>query len=160
MVILRCTGTLLTLLRGPAPDPVEASPTDWYANLIQIQRRRCLLLTHAGSLFSVFAPALTAADLRPPGPLVVARIQAALHAEGLPATTFGPLDPHAVHVARTADRRVLGTMNDHLTLIQHVIAAHGGLAHCDLDALHHTLHRTINSLTGYTPPIELLTTTP
>jgi hypothetical protein len=40
---------------------------------------------------------------------------------------------------------------------EHVIATTGGLARCDINALHHGLHRTINSITGYIPPIDLLT---
>ncbi|WP_425436896.1 hypothetical protein [Mycobacterium palustre] len=37
-------------------------------------------MTHAGTLFSVFMPNVTAAGLRPIGPPVVAAIQAALAA--------------------------------------------------------------------------------
>ena len=58
-------------------------------------------------------------------------------------------------MAKTADRRVLGTINDLVVTIEHVIAAAGGLARCDIDVLRHGLHRTINSITGYIPPIEL-----
>ena len=50
-------------------------------------------------------------------------------------------------------------MNDHAGFVENIIAADGGLARCDLDTLHHSLHRTINSVTGYIPPIELVTTT-
>jgi hypothetical protein len=40
---------------------------------------------------------------------------------------------------------------------EHVIATTGGLARCDINAPHHGLHRTINSITGYIPPIDLVT---
>lgn len=63
------------------------------------------------------------------------------------------------HRGRSASRRILGTVNDHARLIDHAIVAGGGLARCDLDTLHHSLHRTINSVTGYVPPIELVTAT-
>ena len=59
-------------------------------------------------------------------------------------------------MAKTADRRVLGTMNDLVVTAEHVIASGGGLAHCDVNALNHALHRTINSMTGYVAPIELI----
>lgn len=150
---------MLALLRTPKPSPVEASAQDWYANLLWIERRKCLLLTHAATVFSVFVPDIAVAELRPPGPLVVARIQEALRAEDLPVTALGRLDAEEVTVAPTADRRILGTMNDHAVFVEHVIAADGGLARCDVDALHHSLHRTINSVTGYVPPIELVTAT-
>lgn len=91
-VILRCTGTVLALLRTPKPSPLEVSAQDWYANLLWIERRKCPLLTHAATVFSVFVPDVRAAELRPPGPLVVARIHDALRAENLAATALGRLD--------------------------------------------------------------------
>ena len=155
--MLRCTAKVLTLLRVSEPAIGEACEQDWYAHLIWIDGRKCLLVTHAGTLFSVFMPNVTAAGLRPIGPPVVSAIQAALHAEHLPVDTLGELDPRQVAVAKTADRRVLGTINDLAFTIEHVIAAAGGLARCDIDVLHHGLHRTINSITGYIPPIDLVT---
>src|ERR1700756_1614917 len=110
--MLRCTGKVLALLRVSTPAVGEASDRDWYAHLAWVDRRKCLLVTHAGTLFSVFMPNVTAAGLRPIGPAVVSAIQTALRAEDLPVDTLGELDPQQVTVAKTADRRVLGTMND------------------------------------------------
>jgi len=158
--MLRCTAKVLALLRVSEPAIGQASQQDWYAHLVWADRRKCLLVTHAGTLFSVFIPNVTAAGLRPIGPPVVSAIQAALRAEHLPENTLGELEPQQVAVAKTADRRILGTINDLAFTIDHLIAATGGLARCDIDALHHRLHRTINSITGYTPPIDLLTASP
>ncbi|BBX97817.1 DUF6933 domain-containing protein [Mycobacterium lacus] len=155
--MLRCTAKVLAPLRVSQPAIAEASQQDWYAHLIRIDRRKCLLVTHARTLFSVFMPNVTAAGLRPIGPPVVSAIQDALQAEGLPVDTLGDLDPCQVAVAKTADRRILGTINDLAFTTVHVIATAGGLARCDIDALHHGLHRTINSITGYIPPIDLVT---
>src|ERR1700740_718430 len=155
--MLRCTGKVLALLRVSTPAVGEASDRDWYAHLAWIDRRKCLLVTHAGTLFSVFMPNVTAAGLRPIGPPVVSPIQPALQPEHLPIDPPGELDPWQVAVAKTADRRILGTINDLAFTTEHVIATTGGLARCDINALHHGLHRTINSITGYIPPIDLVT---
>lgn len=155
--MLRCTAKVLALLGVSEPAIGPASQQDWYAHLVWIERRKCLLVTHAGTLFSVFMPNVTAAGLRPIGPPTVAAVQAALHAEHLPIDTLGELDPQQVAVAKTADRRILGTLNDLVFTTEHLIAAAGGLARCDIDTLHHRLHRTINSITGYIPPIDLVT---
>ena len=155
--MLRCTARLLSPLRVSRPAVGEASADDWYANLLWLERRKCLLLTHAGTLFSVFVPDVAVAGLRPPGPFVVNALRRALRAEGLPSTALGDLDENAVTVAKTVDRRVVGTMNDHAALVEHLVATAGGLAGCDQVAVNHQLHRTINSLTGYTPPLELVT---
>ena len=155
--MLRCTAKVLALLGVSEPAIGEACEQDWYAHLIRIDRRKCLLVTHAGTLFSVFMPNVTVAGLRPIGPPVVSAIQAALHAEHLSVDTLGELDPQHVAVAKTADRRILGTINDLAFTTEHLIATTGGLARCDIDAVHHRLHRTINSITGYLPPIDLVT---
>ena len=91
--MLRCTAKVLALLGVSEPAIGEACEQDWYAHLIRIDRRKCLLVTHVGTLFSVFMPNVTAAGLRPIGPPVVSAIQAALQAEHLPIDTLGELDP-------------------------------------------------------------------
>jgi len=64
---------------------VEHTDQDWYANLLWLDRRKCLLLAHAGTLFSAFVPDVHKADLVPIGPSVVAFIRKELEAEGPPA---------------------------------------------------------------------------
>jgi len=64
---------------------VELPPNDedWYANLLRLDRK-CLLLAHAGTLFSVFVPDVRAAELRPLARHIVNVVEAALRSEGLP----------------------------------------------------------------------------
>ena len=88
---------------------VEPADDDWYLNLLWFDRRKCLLLTHAGTTFSVFVPDVRKADLTPPGPFLVDAITTALDAEDLPRGALGDLDPVNVQLAKTASRRVLGT---------------------------------------------------
>src|SRR5437762_12970876 len=47
---------MLDLLGGRSLTLSELPPSDdeWYLNLLWIDRQKCLLLTHAGTLFSVF----------------------------------------------------------------------------------------------------------
>jgi hypothetical protein len=134
--MLRCTAKVLALLGVSEPAIGEACARDWYAHLVWIERRKCLLVTHAGTLFSVFMPNVTAAGLRPIGPPIVSAIQAALQVEGLPVDTLGDLDPQQVAVAKTADRRILGTINDLAFTTEHVIATAGGLHPTDRPGHH------------------------
>jgi hypothetical protein len=92
-------------IRSPRRRP--ASPDDWYANVFWVQRRKCLLVTHAETLFCVFTPAVRAAS---PGPLhafVAALIARQLAAEGFPAGAPGRLDSGQASIAKTADPRCL-----------------------------------------------------
>ncbi|MGH3693369.1 MAG: DUF6933 domain-containing protein [Pseudonocardiaceae bacterium] len=54
-MLLRCTKKLLSVLGGGVV--VESAgvsdPQDWYANLVSVDGRTCLLLTHAGTLFTL-----------------------------------------------------------------------------------------------------------
>lgn len=156
-VLMRCTAKLITLLRVPRGSLVEqpGSSADWYANLIWVGGRKCLLVMHAGTLFSVFIPDVRVTDLRALGPFLADRITAALTAEALPVDALGPLDPHDVAVAKTADRRVLGSMNDAAFRCEWWAQDSGGLTGLDLDKLHHHLQRTPCGARGYAYPIDL-----
>ena len=108
---LRCTAKVLILLDLRAADLVEAAPSadDWYVNLLWIDRRKCVLLTHAGTLFPVFVADVRKSDLRPIGPYVVSLIDEHLRSEDLAADILGRLDPADVHVAKTASRSILAS---------------------------------------------------
>ena len=156
-MILRCTKKLLAVigpshLAEPAPAP---DAEDWYANLLWCQRRKCLLMTHAATLFTIFEPDVTAANLRATGRLVTHLIGRELASEGLPPDTFADLEPGTVTLAKTADRSVLGCMNDMAFHCEGIIADSGGLARTDIGELNQALRRNINSTRGYQPPIEL-----
>jgi hypothetical protein len=136
-------------------DPLP-SDDDWYANLLWLQRRKCLLLTHSGTLFSAFAPDIRVDELRPFGPYVSTIVGRELRSEGLPHDALGSLDPAGVQVAKTASRSVLGFMNDMATHIDYAVAAAGGLGRCDIDGINRQLRRTPYNRGGYVYPIDLV----
>ena len=157
LVILRCTKKLLAvigseLIAEPASVP---DGEDWYANLLWFNRRKCLLLTHSATLFSIFEADVSASDLRATSRLVARLIGRELLSEGLPSSTFIDLEAEKVILANTADRSVLGCMNDMAFLCENAIITSGGLSRTDFVALNRSLRRNINSARGYRPPIEL-----
>ena len=128
-MILRCTGRVLALLGGHAVTLTEPPPSDddWYLNLLWVDRQKCLLLTHAGTLFSVFVAGVRKADLRPIGPYVVKVVEAELRSEHLPPDALGRLHPDAVRLAKTASRSILGFMNDIAVHCRYQVADAGDL---------------------------------
>lgn len=155
-MILRCTAKVLALVKPASLAEAPPSGADWYANVFPIHRRKCLLLTHAETLFSVVVPDVVVSRLRPPGQSVVDHIGTALRQEQLAPDVFGVLDASDVHPARTADRRVLGVMTDHRYVVEIQAAHDGGLDDAGLDDLHHRLHRHITLSKGTTYPIDLV----
>ncbi len=97
---------------------LEPSDADWYANLLWLDRRKRLLLAHAGTLFSVFVADVHRADLSPLGSLVVRIIQRELRTEGLPLDTLGNLDLNAVELAKTAQPECAGLHERNRTLLR------------------------------------------
>ena len=159
-VTLRCTARLLKALRVAPKDLAElpASDDDWYANLFWIDRRKCLLLTHAATAFPVLALDVRVPALRDTGSFIVPLIAAALADEALAPDALGPLDPANIQIAKTASRRVLGFMNDTAFMIQIAIDNAGGIEHADASDLNHKLRRHLHRYpSGYAQPIQLAT---
>src|SRR4051794_16716398 len=69
-MILRCTKKMLGLLGRDRAALIETPPTedDWYANALWVERKKCVLIVHSGTLFSVFAADVRAAEVRPISP--------------------------------------------------------------------------------------------
>lgn len=157
-MVVRCTRRLLDLLGSRVAPLTEAPPTDddWYGNLLWLDRQKCLLLTHADSLFSIFQAGIRKDDLRPIGQYIVKAAQAELRAENLPLDTFGRLHPDDVSLAKTASRSTLGFMNEMAVHLRYQIADAGGVNRCDISVLNHRLRRTLHNRAGYVYPIELV----
>jgi hypothetical protein len=151
----------LNLLGARDKDLVARTPSDadWYANLLWMDRRKCLLLAHAGTLFTVLVADVRKADLLPLGSLVIRLIQRELRAEGLPLDAFGDLDLNSVELAKTASRKVLGYMNEIARSWEFSIAESGGVDRCDVERLNRELRRHLHlspQPPGYFVPIDLI----
>ena len=102
-------------------------------------------------------PGRRASDLRPLGRFVVSLIRDALNSEGLPSNTFGDLVADEVELAKTADRSVLGCMNEMAWFSELVIMDAGNIRLLDVAQLNHELRRLIFGPLGRAHPIELAT---
>ena len=158
-VVLRCTAKLTKLmgLSGAElgePDSADGA-SEWYANLIWLDRRKCILFTHAPTLFAFLVPDVRKAKIVPIGGLLVDRAAFELVTEELPTGALGKLDPASVHVARTASRSVLGSMNEFAFQCETHVYIDGGLDVADIGRLNHRLRRIPMSVIGYRCPIDL-----
>lgn len=153
-MIVRCTARLLKVLAPDELADLPPAPDDWYANLIWIGRRKCLLVVHADTLLPVFV-----ADVRKPqlanfGQHVAGTVATSLAGEELAPDCLGPLDPAQVRVARTASRSVLGVMNDMASMSRRIAEHAGGISNVDVEDLNAFLRRTPYNRDGYFRPID------
>jgi hypothetical protein len=159
-VVVRCTNKMLDLLGGRNLTLSDPAPTDddWYLNLLWIERQKCLLLTHSGTLFSIFHASVRVADLRPLGDYLIDALATELATEGFPADALSHFDGNDVRISKTASRRTLGYMNEMASELEWHIARDGGLDHADINELNHALRRMLRNGGGsdYARPIELV----
>ena len=156
-MILRCTSRMLDVIGGkPELVDVEPSIEDWYANVVYIDGKKCVLLVHDGTLFSSLTLNVGVGLLRPIGGYVYSQIVRALESEGLPPDALGDIDYRQIRLARTRSRSVLGSMNDMVIMARHIIRSEGGLEGCDVARLNHFLRDTPNGARGFATPLELV----
>jgi hypothetical protein len=162
-VLLRCTTRLLKLMGSRAGALHDAKPggDDWYANVFIIERRKCLLLVHADTLFPVLDTDVRVAQFDDLGLYATTLVVDALSSEGLAGSVLGPTDPSKARVAKTASRSLLGHMNEITFEAQHLIAQNGGPQYTDLDRVNRQLRRGLHARGGeYVVPLEVAAARP
>lgn len=145
-------------VRPSALAEIEPDDDDWYVNLLWFEGRKCLLLMHAGTTFSVFVPDVRKRDVEPLGPFLGEWIGVALDSEGLPRGTLGDLDGSNIQLAKTASRRVLGFMNETAVHIDYALDRYGSVLDVDVITLNRQLQRSLHGHgRDYARPVDLAT---
>lgn len=157
MLLIRCTQKLLQELPMGIANEVTALPLAcWHANLLRIDRRKCLLFTHDTTLFSLFVPGVTKPDFKHfPEMFGQALFKAMLQFEFSQVQIESMLDRcRDIRLGRTNSRSVLGSMNDMKQMIDLTVFGQGGLSATDIPGLAHMLNRTPFKAIGYSFPLE------
>jgi hypothetical protein len=148
MQILHCTKKLLNEIgasqRGAKPPEHPAGFLGpWHANLIRIERRKCLLLTNDRTLYSFLIPCVKKKDLVNFRELFVLHLKMNLVKEG-----FGPEDItkaleeyDEIAIVPTTSRSVLGSMNDLADQADFLVSRAGGLEQGDMLTVNMMLNR-------------------
>jgi hypothetical protein len=154
---IHCTQKLLAEIPDHLIDP-SASGESWHANLLRIDRRKCVLFTHDATLYSVFVPGLKKAEFgRLDGVFGQRLFKALLWDEFTQTQIERMLEAcRVIRFTRSNNRSVLGSMNDIRFHIGLHVEDDGGLTHVDLVRLHHRLNRIPFSAVGYGYPVERL----
>jgi hypothetical protein len=137
MTRIRCTQALQKILRIK-PDETQDSLTstplgDWYAHLLWIERKKCILFTNEVTLFNFFALDVKKADLADMNTFFRENLRRGLEAVGIigaPASRL-LLALGNITISKTNNRSVLGSMNDYAFQYRVYVETQGGLHHCD-----------------------------
>jgi len=157
MVILRCTRKLLKMLKvKPEDTPAQSTNLlgEWYANLVPTIGGDLVVFANARTLLSVAIPTSALPQLVP---LFTARVYNLLRIIKVPEQ-FANLETaeyKSVLFAKTADRRVLGCLNEIARYYQYVAESHEGDEMISLMSVETELSRYIYKLTNYRYPAEI-----
>jgi hypothetical protein len=163
MQLIRCTQKLLKELRVK---PTEDEPRfgyigDWHANLLRIERRKCVLFTNSKTLYSIFVPALKRVDFDHFDERFRQSLFKRLRIEGFSQFQIEKVleEYQTIDFARTNNRSVLGSMNDLAFQIEGHISLSAGINYFDLDVANDKLNRIPMGAIDYQYSIDVLKAT-
>ncbi len=160
MVIIRCTAKLLTELKTkPTNGPFQSSAwCDWHANLLWVDRKKCILFTNDQTLYSFFVHPVKKPSLEKFAEVFRLGLFRSLMGERLSEQQVEyVLSKHGhIVIAKTNNRSVLGSMNDLASQIKSMVYGMGGLASADLSELGRGLNRVPMSAIKYKTGVDEL----
>ena len=161
--IIHCTKKLLNELEvlpngSMVPEPLSGFLGPWHANLIRIERRKCLLLTNDRTLYSILIPGVKKKDLVDFLKLFSLHLKMNLEKEGFaPQDIDKALEEYGeIAIAPTANRSVLGSMNDLAYQADFLVSRAGGLEKGDMLTVNMMLNRIPMGAIKYDYAIEKL----
>jgi len=163
MRIIYCTNKLLKELDVPLveldkiPQPTEGLG-NWYANLLRIDRRKCLIFTNEKSLYTFLIPKVLKANLKDIEQEFLINLSYNLQYEGFGLDVINRVmqEYQEIGFAKTYSRQVLGSMNQLAFEYEVLVEQKEGLENIRILELNKHINRTIMGALKYKYPIEEL----
>lgn len=134
MQLIRCTGKLQKELGLKKSDLQESEPHfsflgQWHANLIYIDRRKCVVFVNDKTRFNFIECDVTRSYLREMAKWFPDLLSCVLHDEGIPDETVERIlsEYDEIGFSKTNSKSVLGTLNDLAFNYEYMILDHGGV---------------------------------
>ena len=162
MRLIHCTAKLLKELGNPPlQNPNTPNPEglgNWYANLLRIDRRKCILFTNEKTLYSFLIPKVKKENLKNIEEEFLVNLNLNLQSEGFPLDVINKVmqEYQKIGFAKTANRQVLGVMNDFAYAYEFDIMRGGGLDGIRILEINKQINRTPSSPLKYKYPIDML----
>jgi len=160
---IHCTRKLLKELDVPLIEPDKIpQPTEglgnWYANLLRIDRRKCLLFTNEKSLYTFLIPKVLKANLKNIEEEFLIHLSYNLQHEGFRLEVISRVmqEYQEIGFAKTASKSVLGSMNDLVYHYEFQIFKSGGIDNIRTLQFNEMINRIPMGALKYGYPIEEL----
>lgn len=140
-MVIRCTQKLLKdMAVKPDPEQMAECKTfldEWYANLLRIDRRKCLLFTNAKTLFSFLVPGVKKKDYEDFHKLFTEHFYLNMIFSGYPENQVLDLISGfgEIKILKTISRSILGSMNDYAFQYDIHIYHNGGINNANILAI-------------------------
>jgi hypothetical protein len=158
--MIRCTRKLLAELRDRVAEKGEpvhpARLGDWYANLLPIDRKKCVVFASERTLLTFLSVGPTRDAIRDFASLFRAGLREVLERESFFSDVIELVleEYWELALGTTTDRSVLGSLNDLARMAAAQIQNVGGLGACDLADINRQLNQTPMSRLQMASPIE------
>ena len=156
MQLIRCTKKLQKVMGLKEADLVRHEPEfsflgSWHANLIHIDRRKCVLFTNDKTLFNFLVPDVVRSQLRDLDKLFRSWFECILSEEGFGSELKVKVlsEYQEIGYAATNSKAVLGSMNDLAFHYKYLLLEGGGVHSCDLPEIIRNLNRMPMGALGY-----------
>lgn len=162
MPLIQCTKKLLKEMGLKGKDLATEQPSEsfpnWHANLIYIERRKCVLFTNDETLLNFLVADRSRAEIRELSDMFRDHLQAMLTREGIDKTEREEIAKAygEIHFSTSNSRSVLGSMNDLAYNYKLHVLDQGGLQRCDLPGIIRRLNRMPMGAIDYKLPVEAL----
>jgi hypothetical protein len=163
MRIIHCTKKLLKELDVPLvePDKIPSNPEglgNWYANLLRIDRRKCVIFTNEKTLYTILIPKVLKINLRNIEEEFLIHLSYNLENEGFRLEVINKvlLEYQQIGFARTVSKSVLGSMNDFVYHYKFQTMREGGADNIRILPLNQMINRIPMRALKYEYPIETL----
>jgi len=152
MLTLQCTNKLLKELKTEMSPIKDTDPlTLWHANLIILDRRKCLIFTNDKTRYTLLVPGLKKPDFKISGEIFLDKLFKSMLNDGIPQQGIEKVlnTCSSYCFTRTSNKSVLGTMNDIASIIKWSVYNEGGLLNTDLSDLMMKMNRMPMKPLGY-----------
>jgi hypothetical protein len=163
MQLIRCTKKLQKEMGLSANSLCTIPPQDsflgtWHANLIYIDRKKCVLFVNDRTLFNFIIPDLLRDQIRSLDGIFKSYLQCVLASEKFPDWFLAKaqVELETIHYGNTNSKRILGSMNDLAFHYKYYILSEGGVHSPAVPAIIQQLNRIPMGALEYVFPIEAL----